>query len=110
MPEKTPTNNHVEDKIDNTELVETFRSEGGKLFHARPFGTGRRGITFAYKVKGSRIEFATAVQHRNDTFTKKVGTKTAIEHFHEGKTVVLPLGRKALPTECFDFLARFVGR
>lgn len=102
--------NEPVEEIDNTELVETFRAEGGRLYHARPFGSGRRGVTFAFKIKGSRIEFATAVQHRNDTFTKKVGTRTAIEHFHAGKTVFMPLGKLLSAPSIFDNVARIFSR
>lgn len=102
--------NETVEEIDNTELVETFRAEGGRLCHARPFGSGRRGVTFAFKIKGSRIEFATAVQHRNDTFTKKVGTRTAIEHFHAGKTVFMPLGNLFSAPSIFDNVARIFSR
>lgn len=78
-------------RIDNTEAVELFRAEGGNIVHCHPT-RNRRGVTFAYKVRSGHIEFATAVQHRNDTFTKRIGTKTAIEHFNAGKTVNLPYG------------------
>lgn len=96
--------------IDNTELVEQFRAEGGRIYHALPYHSGRRGVTFAFKVKGGRVEFATAVQHRNDTFTKKIGTKTAIEHFHAGKTVFLPLGKLLSVPNIFDNIVRIGSR
>ena len=84
--------------IDNTELIAQFRSEGGQILHIRPRKLGyengyTRGMTVAFKQKGSRIEISTAVQHRNDSFTKKIGTRTAITHFHAGKTVILPFAR-----------------
>ncbi len=86
---------NVNDKVilNNTEVVEAFANEGGRILHIRPTG-GNRGITFAYKRKGGRVTFATAVQHRHDDFTKKMGTKTALEHFWEGKTVSLPISGK----------------
>lgn len=80
--------------INNTELVAAFREEGGSILHIRPreyANLRTRGLTVAFKLKSGRVELATAVQHRADDFTKKVGTKTAIEHFHAGKTVTLPL-------------------
>jgi hypothetical protein len=84
------------DPIDNSELVERFRAEGGQIVHIIPKkllgGQYTRGITVAFKRKSGHIEMATAVQHRNDTFTKKMGTKTAIEHFDAGRTVSLPAG------------------
>lgn len=101
-----PNSEPKPDPIDNTELVEQFRAEGGRIFHALPYNSGRRGVTFAFKLKGGRIEFATAVQHRNDTFTKKIGTKTAIEHFHAGRTVFLPLGKMVPVVGVLDTLAR----
>ena len=80
--------------INNTELVHQFRLDGGKIIHMRPRlispGFWSRGMTVAFKPKGSRVEISTAVQHRHDTFTKKIGTKLAIEHFIAGKTIFLP--------------------
>lgn len=78
--------------INNSDLVEEFRREGGHIVHYRGnrHSNNLRGVTFAYKLNNGRIEFSTAVQHKNDTFTKKIGTKTAIEHFREGKTIILP--------------------
>jgi len=81
------------DPINNTDLITRFRAEGGGIFHVRPEGDRKRGITVAYKDKGSRIEFSTSVQHRADTFSKKIGTKLAIEHFDGGHTVVVPFNR-----------------
>lgn len=77
--------------INNAELVEEFRGLGGRLLHVRP-NTWRRGVTFAYIAKGRRVEVASALTHTNDGFEKKMGTKTAIEHFREGKTIHLPVG------------------
>jgi hypothetical protein len=99
----------VKDKpepIDNTALVEAFRAKGGRLLHIPADkalnGRKRRGLTAAFIIKSGRIEIATGVQHRSDDFTKKVGTKTAIEHFNAGKTIHLPLRGK---TVNFDDLA-----
>ena len=79
--------------INNSKLVEAFRAEGGEIYHLRPDNILGRGITFAYKQKRNRIEIATAVQHGDDDFTKKIGTKTAIERFNAGRTIFLPLAR-----------------
>jgi hypothetical protein len=76
--------------INNTELITRFRAEGGGVFHVRPTAARPRGMSVAYKDKGTRIEFATSVQHGADAFTKKIGTKVAIEHFDAGKTVTVP--------------------
>jgi hypothetical protein len=79
--------------IDNTELVLAFRAEGGGIMHIRPRKLAKgvtRGMTVAFKRKGGRMEIATAVQHRSDSFAKKIGCKTAIDHFRAGKTVTLP--------------------
>ena len=84
-------------RIDNTELVTTFRAEGGGIYHRRPKGK-ERGFTVAYKLKGRRVTFATSVQHSADTFTKKIGTLKAIEAFHAGRVVTLPLRVKSTST------------
>ena len=79
--------------VDNTELVKGFLLEGGRVMHFRPDhrdGRVTRGLTLAYKQKSGRLEIATAVQHRSDVFCKKLGTKTALGHFLEGKTVAMP--------------------
>lgn len=83
--------------IDNTELVLGFRAEGGGILHLRPYkdgnGSWTRGLTTAFKIKGRRVEIATALTHHSDCFTKKMGTKLAIEHFRAGKTITLPISR-----------------
>jgi hypothetical protein len=93
----------IVEKIDNTELVSTFHAEGGRVVHVRP-DHGKRSMTVAYKLKGSRIEFATSVQNRHDTFTKKIGTKLAIEHFHQGKTVIFPFSTHTPIAETFGWI------
>lgn len=96
------------DPIDNTELVEAFRALGGGILHLQP-KYGRRGITIAFVAhKSSRIEFATAVQHRSDTFTKKQGTKNAIEHFNNGQTVFLPIQKHVEPVDFFQTMACYL--
>lgn len=89
--------------IDNTELVRRFRDEGGQIVHLRPMNMGdekpSRGMTVAYKSKGTRVEFATSLQHRADPFVKKIGTRTAIAHFDDGKTVTIPMRKTDYPAE-----------
>lgn len=89
--------------INNTRLVEDFRKDGGRIVHRRPKGN-RRGVTFAFRVKGGRIEIATSVTHRNDCFSKKVGTKLAIEHFRKGQTIFLPMLEKNYVTSIVQML------
>ncbi len=94
--------------INNTELVTEFGTEGGRILHIRP-SDGNRGMTFAYKRKGGRVTFSTSVQHRHDEFTKKMGTKLAIEHFHDGKTVSLPIsGVNTDIVNCLQLVARVI--
>ena len=88
------------EKIDNTEAVKAFRDNGGRILHLRPSDTYNRGVTIAFIHKGNRVTFSTAVQHTNDTFTKRIGTKTALDHFNEGKTVTFPLDKFVNPV-CF---------
>jgi len=98
---KAPPAKEKAPRIDNTEAVLAFRAKGGRILHVHPEGF-LRGVTFAFVAKGNRITFATGVQHTKDAFTRKIGTKTAIEHFNEGKVVVLPfIGRFDDP---FNFL------
>jgi hypothetical protein len=79
--------------IDNTELVKEFRAEGGHILHVHSYrnNDGHRALTVAFIPRSGRIEVATSVTHRNDTFTKKIGTKAAIEHFRAGRTIDVPL-------------------
>lgn len=89
--------------IDNTILVEEFRLAGGRVQHIMKAG---KGLTVAFKAKNNRFEIATAITHSSDTFAKKIGTKTAIEHFLAGKTVFLPRNNDgSRPTEALQLLA-----
>jgi hypothetical protein len=81
-------------KIDNTALVEAFRKEGGGVMHFVPGKYRRRGMTVAFIPKGSRVVVATSMAHPNDAFSKKMGTKTAIENFAAGKCIVMPCSHK----------------
>lgn len=77
------------DPIDNSDAVEAFRQKGGRILHYQ--GRRFKGVTIAFIRGGSTIEIATSVVHPSDVFTKKVGTKNAIERFNDGQTVVLPI-------------------
>lgn len=95
---KAPLLNKPErEQINNKEAVGQFRATGGRILHFRPSFVRSRGFSVAFVHKGGRITFSTALQHRADDFTKKMGTKTALEHFLEGKTVTLPLGNAECP-------------
>lgn len=86
--------------INNTDRVASFRDLGGRVLHLRPSAL-LRGTTIAYIDRGTRVEFATSVQHGADVFDKKTGTKVAIEHFFGGKTVVLPKSSKSRTGDVF---------
>lgn len=75
--------------INNSEAVEAFRKKGGRILHYQ--GRRFKGVTIAFIRGGKTIEIATSVVHPSDVFTKKVGTKNAIERFNDGRTVVLPI-------------------
>lgn len=68
---------------------ELLADHGLKLVHIRPENDFRgRGMTVAFReVNKNVIEIATAIVHTNDTFTKKVGARLAIENFIAGRTV-----------------------
>ena len=95
--------------INNTERVTAFRARGGRIVHLQSF-KGGHGMTVAFIPKNSRVELATSVQHRNDSFTKKIGTMLAIEHFNAGKTIVLPLntGKHGITDEVMESLGYLV--
>lgn len=81
LTEETDTRN-------NGELLE---AHGLKLVHIRPNSdfTGR-GMTVAYRTLNKNvIEIATAIVHTNDTFSKKVGARIAINNFIAGRTVYI---------------------
>lgn len=87
----------IPEPINNTKLVEDFRAAGGRILHINPTKRpGRKGrcMTIAFVPHNGRVEVATSITHRNDCFTKKIGTKLAIEHFQAGKTVFLPINVK----------------
>lgn len=75
-------------RIDNTEAI---ADAGVKIIH---FSYGKEGgMTVAYRQNGRKsrtIEIATAVTHPKDTFTKKIGTRLAVERFEAGETVFIP--------------------
>ena len=96
------------DKIDNTQLVNDFRARGGRVVHCRATYETDRAVTVTYIDHGNRMEISTAVQHSADDFTKKVGTKLAIERFNEGKTVVLPRKRSSKPSQALRDMAYWV--
>lgn len=57
------------EKIDNTDLLKKAQC---KIFHNK-----ERRSTFAFKVEDGKVLFAEAKCHKNDTFSKKIGTKIA---------------------------------
>lgn len=90
-------------RFDNKDLVTQFRAGGGQILHIRPQRAGlrairktgwTRGMTIVFIQRTGRIEVATSIAHRHDSFTKKTGTKMAIEHFLAGKTIFFPVRGK----------------
>ena len=76
--------------INNQQLL---ADSGLKIVHVRGRFPGDHDITVAYKPplhEGHSFEIATAITHPKDTFTKKIGTKTAIENFQAGRAVRVP--------------------
>lgn len=77
-------------KSNNGELLKLHNL---KIIHFRPTDH-HPGVTIAFQHTNKNVvEVATAVVHPFDTFTKKVGTKLAIENFIGGRTVFLPIRR-----------------
>ena len=77
--------------INNSQAVQDFRREGGGILHMRPEFDQDRGLTLAFKVGRRHVQVATALQHKADNFTKKIGTKLALERFANGQSITLPL-------------------
>jgi hypothetical protein len=92
---KTPawTPKPSREKIDNTQLL---KDTGLRILHIRknsrdfPDNTAVRDMTIAFREGNSVIEIATAVVHPSDCFTRKIGTKLAVEAFLAGRTIHVP--------------------
>ena len=87
----------TKERINNTQLL---ADSGLRIVHIHPDNcVNGRGMTFAYRPGrgNSVVEVSTAIVNRGDTFSRKIGTKTAIEHFLAGKTVFMPLGHVKNP-------------
>lgn len=93
---------------DTRTVGELLAATGLKIVHIRPYeAIGHKGMTFAFKkVNHNVMEVSTAILHRNDTFTKRTGSKVAIGNFTAGKTVFLPIigGRKGSPIDTLKTL------
>lgn len=89
-------------RIDNTSLL---HESGLRIIHFPPDMTrregsaARKGFTVAYRPHDDKsggktvVEISTSLCKRGDTFSKKMGTKTAVENFLKGKTIFVPLNR-----------------
>jgi hypothetical protein len=86
----------AEPKVNNGELL---AKHGLQVMHFHP-GIGLPGMTVAYRVpfrSSNVLEIATAITHPNDTFTKKIGTRIAVEAFVAGRTAYVPIVHKKKP-------------
>ena len=80
-----------------------------KVMHFRP-NRYHRGMTIAFRAKNrNTIEIATAITHTVDTFAKKVGTRTAVEHFTAGNTTLLPIPTHLRKSDLTHTLRFFFG-
>lgn len=83
--------------INNAKLLE---ESGLRVVHILPIndypGVSHGGMTIAYRptARGMRtVEISTSVCSPRDTWTRKNGTKLAIEHFLAGHTLRIPVFR-----------------
>lgn len=82
------------ERINNTALLAS--APGVKVVHVRPDGNSprlrRKAMTVAFRQnhKGHNIEIATAIVNPDDAFSRKIGTKLAVENFLDGKTTTIP--------------------
>lgn len=82
-------------RINNTTLL---AASGLRVVHFLPqrlnTATGRgEGLTVAYRPVVKRptvIEISTTVCRKGDTFSRKMGTRGAVENFQAGRTVFVP--------------------
>lgn len=83
-------------KINNTELLAT---SGLRVVHVHDtprYGCSHSGMTVAYRTGGRgmrTVEISTSICSPRDTWTRKEGTKLAVEHFLAGHTIRLPVIR-----------------
>ena len=95
-----------EDVRPNGELL---AEHGLNVVHFRPAEEYHNGMTVAFKTVGRNakvIEVATALVHPLDKFTRKIGTRTAVEAFLSGRTILLPIPtflRKESPVNVLRF-------
>lgn len=84
------------ERINNAERL---KASGLRIVHILPRNNGnlyprdRLGMTVAYRPvfrRPSVIEVSTALCRKGDVFSRKMGTKTAIENFQNGHTVFIP--------------------
>lgn len=82
-------NKITKEKIDNTEGLKNL---GIRIKHYNNQQRANSRFTIGYRFIGySVVEIATAICHKGDTFTKKVGTKKVIENFQAGNTILVPV-------------------
>ena len=97
--------------IDNTQLL---KDTGLRVRHIRSTVNGlnsssTRDVTIAFRDGNNVLEIATSVVNPVDCFSRKVGTKLAVENFLAGKTVRVPkvldmYGRKASAITSLNFM------
>lgn len=88
---------------------ELLKANELRVMHFRPNRT-HRGFTIAYKRKNRNVvEIATSIVHTNDTFTKKVGTRLAVEAFVAGRTTYLPIPSGCKQTDLTHALFYYFG-
>lgn len=105
----TIKNTEPKEKINNTELL---KETGLKIVHINNIEQNRhyesivlRSMTIAYQqINRSHIKLATSVCHKSDEFSKKRGTKVAVENFKKGNTIIVPIafGNSNITRQLFD--------
>lgn len=94
MTDRVINSKPKKEHIDNSKLL---ADSGLKIVHInnnRGADTTFRAMTVAYEqINKSHLKISTAVTHRSDTFTKKLGTRVAIQNFEKGNVIVVPIQR-----------------
>jgi hypothetical protein len=82
-----------------------------KVVHIHPSQYRKtRGMTIAYQqVNRNVLEIATSIVHPFDTFTKKTGTRLAVEAFVAGRTTYIPIRHEFDKNKAINSLRFYFG-
>jgi hypothetical protein len=81
----------MKEVINNTQVL---ADTGLRIVHFVPTDRHEKGFTVAFRPTNKPVvEISTSICKNGDTFSKKMGTRTAIENFQKGRTILLPYNK-----------------